>query len=494
MAIPTSSIPDKRSMPRRGGLWAGVGALLTAGLIYDIAAGGMYGPMVTTIMRDTGFTAAEVGWFFNAATVGGAVSVALTSRMGDIYGSRQVLIGVSIVALLGSAIAGMMSDFWPLIIGRFLVGVSAGIPLGWGLVRPRADATQTQRISVWLTTVTAIFAPLSIVLAGVFALAGYSWRSVTWFIFGLFAMQLVFAVASRNAPIQLSSVAAGAAPSKLDWTGSIGLGLWVTAILLGISEGPASGWTSPTVLGYFAAGAVLFIAWIVQQRRSPSPTMSFENMDLRQTVSGYLAIVVICFLGTSFYVGLPNMMQTPSWGLALDPLSSTWPLLMVLPGTLVAGQLVKFFLPRVGPKVFLPLASVASLSVLLGLAFAHDSYWLFFLWSFLYGVTVMSVYATGYMLVAASTRQDNPSTVFGVQAVIQFLAASIATAIIFNVIAPGPDGFTPESSWTGLFIGLSVLAVLMGCVWALLAPRELTDRHAIVTPKDETTREPFGVK
>ncbi len=464
-------------MPKRGGLWAGVGALLTAAAIADILTGLMYGPLVTTIMADTSFTPAEIGWFFNAATIGGAVSVALTSRMGDIYGSRKVLIAVSILALLGSAVAGLMSDFWPLIVGRFLTGFSAGIPLGWGLVRPRADATQTQRISVWLTTVAAIFTPVAILLAGVSAAAGLSWRSVTWFIFGLFAMQLLFALASRHAPLQPRTTTV--TTNTLDWAGAIGLGLWVTALLLGISAGPENGWTSPLVLAYLAAGAALFVAWIFQQRRAASPVMSFENMDLRQTIGGYLCIVILSFLGLSFFLGLPNMMQNPSWGLGLDPLASTWPLLMVFPGTLVSGQLVKSLLPRIGPKVFLPLASISSLIVTLGVAFAHDSYWLFFLWSFFYGVLVIAIYASGYMLVAASTRQDNPSTVFGVQGVIQYLSIAIATAIVFNVIAPGPDGFTPESSWTGLFVGLSILLVVMAGVWWFLAPRKLTDRHAI---------------
>ncbi|MET4901174.1 MFS transporter [Paenarthrobacter sp. CC6] len=464
-----------------------MGALLTAGLIADVASGTMYGPLITTIMGDTGFSAAEIGWFFNATTIGGAVSVALTSRMGDIYGSRKVLIIVSILALLGSTVAALMSDFWPLVIGRFLIGLSAGIPLGWGLVRPGADATRTQRISVWLATVMSVFSPLAAVLAGVLGLAGISWRYITWFIFGLFAIQLLFALASRTAPIQPRTTAVTATTNKLDWTGAIGLGLWVTAVLLGISAGPTDGWTSPAVLGFFAAAAVLFVAWVFQQRRATSPVMSFENMDVRQTVSGYLTIVLICFAGIPLYVGLPNMMQNPQWGLALDPLASTLPLLMVFPGTLVAGQLVKRLLPLMGPKAFLPLAAASTLTVFLGLAFAHNSYWLFFLWAFLYGVTVMSVFAAGHVLVAASTRQDNPSTVFGVHGVIQYLSAAISTAIIFNVIAPGPDGFTPESSWIGLFVGLSIFVLALAGVWWLLAPRNLTDRHAVSVPTDVQT-------
>jgi MFS family permease len=265
----------------------------------------------------------------------------------------------------------------------------------------------------------------------------------------------------------------------LDWVGAIGLGLWVTAVLLGVNAGAENGWTSPIVFGYLAAGAALFVAWIFQQRRAASPIMSFENMDLRQTVSGYVAMMVIAFLGLSFFVALPNMMQNRSWGLGLDALTSAYPLLMVFPGTLVSGQLVKFLMPRIGPKAFLPLAAMSSVVVTLGIAFAHDSYWLFFLWSFLYGALVMAIYVSGYMLVASSTRQDNPSSVFGVLAVIQYLSVAVATAIVFIAITPGPDGFTPESSWTGLWVGLSILLVVVAGVMRLLAPHELRDRHAV---------------
>lgn len=47
------------------------------------------------------------------------------------------------------------------------------------------------------------------------------------------------------------------AESRIDWAGALVLASWLVALLLGLSEGETWGWSSPRIVGLFAAAAVL---------------------------------------------------------------------------------------------------------------------------------------------------------------------------------------------------------------------------------------------
>jgi hypothetical protein len=97
---------------------------------------------------------------------------------------------------------------------------------------------------------------------------------------------------------------------KVDWADAIGLGLWVTFMVVALAEGPSDGWDTPVVIGFGAAGVVLFVVWIVQERLAEVPLMSFDRMDLRQTLVGYSGLAFMGVVGNVLFIGVPNMLQT----------------------------------------------------------------------------------------------------------------------------------------------------------------------------------------
>lgn len=415
--------------------------------------------------------------------VGSAVSVGLTSRMGDIYGHRKVLIALIVLAMAGCALAGSVSGFWPLVIGRFLMGLAVAIPLCWGLLRPRATALQVQRISIALSTVMAIFSPVALVIGGFIVGLGLPWESVFWASFVLYAVLLILAGVSPETP------AAARARVRLDWFGALGLGIWVTALLIGISEGPALGWTSPVVIGSFIVCAVTLAVWVVQQRRTEEPMVSFRNMDVRQTLIGFSAILAIFIVGNGIFILLPALLQTPTssgFGHGLSPLEASYVLLAMLPGAAVAYAWTRWGLQRFGPKTVLVLSGAAAVLVFLGLAFAHDSVWISYVWVFLYAATLLSCWNTGFALVAAAGRQDNTAVTFGLQNITQFVGMSVTVAIVLNLMVPGADGFIPEDTFVSIYVAFAVILVALVVLWAVFAPARMGDRHAIDTEADPT--------
>ena len=472
-----SKRPESLVDPRHAVLLVGT-ALVLSGMLADIQTTTLLAPLVTAVATSEHLTLTEVGWVVNAGSIGAAVAVSFTGRLGDTYGHRRVLLTTIVIAMLGTLLAILANSFWPIIVGRFFMGTALSIPLAWGMVRPRASETQVRTVSLVLSTVTALFTPCAVSLGGAFLIWGLPWQTALWMVFAVMAAVLVVTLLSPETPASARS------RIPVDWAGAIGLGLWATFILVALTEGPSLGWGSPLVIGFGLGGLALFMLWILQQRLAKVPLMSFERMDVRQTIIGFTGLGFMGVGGSALFIGIPNMLQTPvasGWGLGESPFRSALPLLAsAVTAVLGAASVIRLLIPRFGPKLVLVGAAIGSLACWLGIAFAHTSYWEFWLWCAVFGVTVVTTWGAGFWLVAASTRDDNTAITFGMENVIVYLCNGFAAAAVFDAIRPGASGYTPEGSWVRLFIGVSVFVAVMAVIWAFLAPKTVRDQRLLV--------------
>lgn len=451
--------------------------VLLAGVTVDVQWGSLP-PLVGVIAAESGLSGPQIGWVLNSMMVGSAISVGLITRMGDIYGHRKVLLTVLGLALVGSAFAALGAGFWPLVIGRFLMGTAVAVPLTWGLLRPRATAPQIRNVSLVLSLLMAIFTPLALVASGFVVELGLPWQTVFWLSFVLFAVLLLLALASQETPTHAR------ATGRLNWFGSLGLGIWVTALLVGISEGPTLGWTSPVVTSAFTICALVFGAWVIQQRKSSDPLMSFRNMDRKQALVGYSGVLLISIVGTAIFIALPALLQTPvesGYGHGLSTFQSTLVLLAIIPGSALGYIWTRWGLTRIGPKAVLLISGSASVLVFVGFAFLNGPAWMPWVWVFGYALCTLSCLTAGYALIAAAGRQDNMAVTIGIQSIVQYTSGTIPTAIILNVLVPEASGYIPEQTFHAIFMaGAAVIAIFV-VIWAVSAPSSLSDRHAIDT-------------
>ncbi|MET9014883.1 MFS transporter [Streptomyces olivaceoviridis] len=466
----------------RGRMTPIVALLLLSGTTLDIQWGSL-SPLIGTIATESGLSGSEIGWVLNAMMLGSAISIGLTARMGDIYGHRKVLVVLIVLALAGCTIGATAHGFWPLVAARFLLGSAVALPLSWGLLRPRATASQIRLVSLALSLLLSIFTPLALVIGGLIIEVGLPWQSVFWVSFALYAVLLVLALVAPETP------AAARAVVRLDWFGALGLGAWVTALLIGISEGPGRGWFSPIVLGSFVVSAAVLAVWVIQQRRAQEPLVSFRNMDVRQTLVGFSGILLISIVGQGMFIALPALLETPTssgFGLGLTALDSSYVLLALVPGAALGYVWTRWGLDRLGPRIVLVVSGSAGIIVFLGLAFAHDAVWMAYVWAFLYSLTILSCLTTAYTLVASAGRQDNMATTIGMQNIVQFAGSTVPVAIVLNVLAPGVNGFIPEAAFVDVYLAFALVVAVFVIGWAALAPKRVTDRHAIDAETDPT--------
>src|SRR5690606_22964975 len=81
--------------------------------------------------------------------------------------------------------------------------------------------------------------------------------------------------------------------------------LGLAALVFGIIEGPARGWTSGWVLGSFALSAGLVSALVLRERRAVRPLLDLGLLGRRV----FLFNVLAATLGTFVFAGLPSVLR-----------------------------------------------------------------------------------------------------------------------------------------------------------------------------------------
>jgi MFS family permease len=432
-------------------------------------------PMTNVLAQDLRLTSSEVSWVINALALGGAVSVGLTARLGDMIGPRRVLIPLAGAGVLGALLCLAADGFWLMAIGRFLTGLGVATPLGWAMIRPRATETQLRHVALLLGSVIALFTPVNLILGGVLLKAGADWRMVFVVVAVAYALLFVLALLSPEAP------ASSRKRVPLDVLGTVGLAVWLTTMLLAISQGTTWGWGSATILSLGAVAVVTFILWVFQQRRAPAPLMAFRGADTKQLVAGYMGQSALNAPASVLFVLVPIMLQLPKqtgFGLGQDQLHSTLPLIMILPSALLSAVISRFALERFGPKVPLVVGSATGAIGFVGLAFVHSEVWNFYVWVSFYAMGLLTCANVGYALAAAGGRQDNMSITFGVQFIGGQLLAAIVTAVVLVILDPAGGAMT-EGTFTGIFLAVAIGLGLFAAGCALLGPRQIVDQHAV---------------
>jgi len=118
-----------------------------------------------------------------------------------------------------------------------------------------------------------------------------------------------------------------AAHSHLDPTGTLLLTTGLVAVLFGIIEGPAYGWSSPRIITAFTAGAVLISAFTLHALRSRTPLLDprvFASPTLRAatlgTAAGFFGLCSLFYVNSQYLQGIKGYGAAVT-GVAIVPLT-----------------------------------------------------------------------------------------------------------------------------------------------------------------------------
>ena len=242
----------------------------------------------------------ELEWVVNAYALTFAVLMLSGGKLADLFGRRRIFL-LGLIVFSGASLAcGLSSTIGQLIAFRAFQGVGAALMMPATLAIISAAFPPRQRglaFGIW-AGVSAMALAIGPLVGGILT------QHIDW--------SWIFFV---NVPVGILGVVVGSmvitesrdtTTQSLDLPGLVVSGAALFALTFGLIEANSYGWTSPTILGLFAAaaaGLALFI-WIELRRRAPMLDLSLFRSRTFTGANIVAFLVTLAMFGVFFFMSL----------------------------------------------------------------------------------------------------------------------------------------------------------------------------------------------
>jgi MFS family permease len=259
-------------------------------------------PMLPGLLRAS---PGDTTWVITATLLASAVATPVVGRLGDMYGKRAMLLVSLCLLVAGSAVAALSDSLVPMIAGRVLQGLAAGvIPLGISIMRDELPAERLGSATAMMSSSLGVGGALGLP-ASALLIENTDWHVLFWTAAGLGVVVLGLVLAF----VPESNVRTG---GRFDVVGALGLSAALVCLLLAISKGADWGWTDGLTLGLFAATVVVLLLWGWYELRVARPLVDLRTTARRQVLVTNLASLVFAFAMFAMSLVLPQLLQLPA--------------------------------------------------------------------------------------------------------------------------------------------------------------------------------------
>lgn len=242
-----------------------------------------------TLARELHAGTSELQWMVDAYVLLFAGMLLAAGALGDRFGRRRVmLVGLAIFGV-GSLASAFATSAGTLILLRAAMGVGGALIVPSTLSVTSTVFTMEERpkaIGIW-TGVSGIGIVAGPVLAG-WLLEHFAWGSI-------FLINVPIVLVSTVGVLALVPEGRAAERAPLDVPGTVLSMGGLVALVYGVIEAPANGWTSPFELSMFGLAALLLTGFVVRELTTPEPLL-----DVRMLVQPAFGASVVAVLLTSF--------------------------------------------------------------------------------------------------------------------------------------------------------------------------------------------------
>jgi MFS family permease len=439
--------------------WIIIGALLIAEIAAVFESTMIY-VALPTLIREFG-DPVTAGWLVTAHGLIGTSMALMAGRLGDIYGRKRVLLVMLSIAVAGSVLSAVTSDYLLVLLGRSLQGCAyAMIPLSIGIIREVLPKEHVPIAIGLMTTGQGMGTATGLVLGG-WIIDNFPWHT-------LFVVSAVMLVAAWIV-IKLFIPATQGSPPRtpIDWVEGILPVPAISAFLLGISFSKDNGWLDGTVIGLILLGLAIIVLWARRSLRAEEPFINLRLLASRN-VSLAILIAVLLSLGTmQITLVFSAYGQNPLWTAAGLGLTATVTGLIKLPSNVLsffAGPFSGWLQVKRGFR--LPILASGLLGTagwLAALSFPTGVIQVIVLLCVIsFGTTMLNAAIPN--VVVASVPEERTSEAIGALSVLRGMAQSIGSQVIAVMLAVGalvtPEGGARIPSATGFTITMATIAGL----------------------------------
>ena len=416
---------------------------------------------VPSIVEDIGGFA-SFPWLFSAYLLAQAVSVPVYAKLSDVVGRKPIILGGIGLFLLGSILCGLAWSMPALIAFRVLQGLGAGAvqPVAITIAGDIYTLAERAKVQGYLASVWAVSSVVGPTLGGVFASLGI-WR---W----IFLINIPLCLIAAWMLLRTFHENVERTKHRIDYAGAGLLTISLSLLILGaLQGGQAWPWDSPISFAVFGGGALLFVVFLLVERKAAEPVLPpwVVSRRLLATTAMVAFGVGAVMLGITTYVPtfLEGSLKTSPLlaGLALAALTIGWPI--------SASQAGRLYL-RIGFKNTAIIGIVITVigAAILALTAPTPNILLVAMACFVVGLGLGLVATPSLIAAQTSVEWNERGVVTGTNLFARSIGSSIgvavfgaiANAIYANGPSGGPDPQTTVHASTAVFLAVLVSAVL----------------------------------
>ncbi|MGW4897631.1 MFS transporter [Kitasatospora sp. NPDC004240] len=423
-----------------------------------------------TLAVDLGASTTDLQWFVNAYVLSFACLLLTGAALGDRFGRRRVFVLGIVVFTVASVGCGLADSTGGLILARTVQGFGAAAVMPLSLTLLAAAVPERKRslaLGLWsaISGLAVAFGPV----VGGAVVDGLAWQWIFWVNVpvGVIAVPLVLRVLDESRIDR----------TRLDLPGMLLATGGLVALVWGIVNGESDGWASGRVLAVFAAAVVLLTAFVLWERRAPSPLLPLSVYRIRAFVltnitsaAMYFGVFGAIFLLSQYLQVAP--VRTP---LHAGVLTLAWTLMPMVIAP-VAGALTD----RVGGGRLIALGLFLQAVALawIDLVATTDTPYGRMVGAMVLGGAGMGLaFAPTAAVVLGSVRPEFQGKASGANTTVREIGGALGIAVLGTVFADYGDDRSAQGFVDGLqpavWVGAAV--VLLGALCALAIPNR-TDR------------------
>jgi EmrB/QacA subfamily drug resistance transporter len=301
---------------------------------------------------DLGFSNGDRPWVITAYSLAFGSLLLLGGRLSDLIGRKRAFIIGLIGFALASAIGGAAPNFGVLVTARAFQG-------GFGaLLAPTALAVLTTTFTIPKERARAFGVFGAIAGAGGaigLLLGGFLTQDINWR-WNLYINVAIAVVAVVGALIFVPTVERVGERPKLDVPGTVLVSGGLFFLVYGFSNAYTDGWGAADSWGMLIASGALLIAFVLWLRRAKHPLLPLHVILDRNRGAAYTSILLSAIGMFTIFLFVTYYMQE---ALKYTPIQTGLSFLPMIGMLVIAAQLgTNFLVPRLGPKILVPVGMV----------------------------------------------------------------------------------------------------------------------------------------
>lgn len=273
--------------------WIALGLLCVAQFVVVLDAS-IVNVALPTIGKALHFSESDLPWVVNAYVLTFGGFLLLGGRLADLLGRRRIFMIGLVLFAIASLAGGLATNSGQLIVARAVQGLGAAIlsPAALSIVATtfRDGAERNKALGIW-GAVAGSGGAAGVLLGGVLT-EGLGWEWVLW------VNVPIGIAAAAIAPSLIAETRAEDEVRHFDVAGAATITLSLSALVFGLLDAERAGWGSAQTIGTLIASVLLFVAFVMVERRSRAPLVPFSIFRIR-TITG--ANVVGILVGASLF-------------------------------------------------------------------------------------------------------------------------------------------------------------------------------------------------